>query len=70
MVLKPYFLRGVKTIFFHRKSEGPARKPYEKIAFSAFSATFNGLGLEVQARPCLQHEEEDIVEVFLQARQS
>ena len=35
MVLKPYFLRGFKTIFFHRKTQGPGLKPYEKIGFSA-----------------------------------
>ena len=35
MVLKPYFLRGFKTLFFHRKPEGPGLKPYEKIGFSA-----------------------------------
>ena len=25
---------GFKTLFFHRKSEGPGLKPYEKIGFS------------------------------------
>ena len=36
MVLKPYFLRGFKTLFFHRKTEGPARKPDKKIGFSVY----------------------------------
>ena len=34
MVLKPFFLRGFKTICFHRKTELPGQKSYEKIAFS------------------------------------
>ena len=35
MVLKPYFLRGFKTLFFHRKTDGRGQKQYEKIGFSA-----------------------------------
>ena len=35
MVLKPNILRCFETIFFHRKTEGPGQKPYEKIGFSA-----------------------------------
>ena len=31
MVLKPNFLHGFKTLFSHRKTEGPSLKPYEKI---------------------------------------
>ena len=41
MVLKPYVLRGFKTLFFHRKTELLGQKPYEKIAFSALQAGCN-----------------------------
>ena len=52
MVLKPCFLRGFKTLFFHRKTQGHGLKPYEKIGFSprhlpsisAFGADAGALG--------------------------
>ena len=52
MVLKPFFLRCFKTLFFHGKTEGPGLKPYEKIAFSAVKA-LKGLS---ESRPGLGEE--------------
>ena len=50
MVLKPYLLRGFKTLFCHRKAEGRGLKSYEKIAFSALPLKLK------QKRNCLLQE--------------